>query len=129
MDWTPRKCFTCGSQDHLIAKYPKPPKENEKRQKQVCFNENLNRACDNGKNNNDQKIYTSLARMSVNDQYPSVNFGDSLQLTNYILYSGATCHMTLQFSNFIPISLEETDNILKLRTDITSHGNNKVKFK
>ena len=30
---TPQKCFRCGSEDHLIAKFPKPPKENEKRQK------------------------------------------------------------------------------------------------
>ena len=27
---TPRKYFKCGSVDHIIAKYPKPPKDNEK---------------------------------------------------------------------------------------------------
>ena len=27
---TPCKCFRCGSEDNLIAKYPKPPKDNEK---------------------------------------------------------------------------------------------------
>ena len=26
----PRKCFRCGSEDHMIAKYPNPPKDNEK---------------------------------------------------------------------------------------------------
>ena len=26
MERTPRKCFKCGSKDHLIAKFPKPPK-------------------------------------------------------------------------------------------------------
>ena len=24
----PRKCFRCGSEDHMIAKFPKPPKDN-----------------------------------------------------------------------------------------------------
>ena len=41
---TPWTCFRCGSEDHLIEKYPKPPTENEKRQKQVHFNEKDNRA-------------------------------------------------------------------------------------
>ena len=27
---TPQKCFRCGSEDHLIEKCPKPPKDNEK---------------------------------------------------------------------------------------------------
>ena len=32
------KCLRCGSEDRMIAKCPKPPKDNEKRQKQVRFN-------------------------------------------------------------------------------------------
>ena len=44
----PRKCFRCGSEDHLIAKFPKPPKDNEKRQKKVIFNEKGNPACNKG---------------------------------------------------------------------------------
>ena len=35
---TPRKYFRCGSEYHKIAKCPNPPKDNEKRRKQVCFN-------------------------------------------------------------------------------------------
>ena len=31
----PRKCFRCGSQDHLIEKCPKPPKENDKQKKVI----------------------------------------------------------------------------------------------
>ena len=31
------------------------------------------------KNNSDQKIYASMARMSNNDECPSGNFGDSSQ--------------------------------------------------
>ena len=54
------------------------------------------------KNNNDQKIYVFIARISDNDEYPSRYFGDSLQLTNWILDSEATCHMTTKVSDFIP---------------------------
>ena len=42
----------------MIAKCPK----------QVCLNEKGNRACDNGKNNSDCKIYESMARISSNDE-------------------------------------------------------------
>ena len=45
---TPQKCLGCRFEDQLIAKCPKPPKGNEKRRKQVHFNEKGNRACDNG---------------------------------------------------------------------------------
>ena len=78
----------------MIAKCPKPPKDNEKRRKQVRFNEKGNRACDNGKNDDDHQIYVSMARMSSDDKLKSVNYGDSPQLTNWILDSGETCHMT-----------------------------------
>ena len=78
MELTPWKCFRCGPEDHLIEKCPKPPKENEKRRKQVCFNEKVNRACDNSKNNSNQNIYTSMARMYGNYKCPSRKFGDSL---------------------------------------------------
>ena len=93
----------------MIAKCPKPPKDNEKRQNKVSFNEKGNSAYDNGKNNCDQKIYASMARMSGNDKCPSKSFGDSSQLTNWILDSVSTCHMTPEVSDFIPGSLEDTD--------------------
>ena len=50
-----------------------------------------------------------MTRMSVNDKFPSGNFGDSFQLTNWILDSRETCHMTPEVSDFIPGSLEDTD--------------------
>ena len=55
----------------------------------------------------DQKIYASMVRMSSNDECLSGNFGDISQLTNFFLDSGATCHMTLDVSNFIPCSLKD----------------------
>ena len=36
-------------------------------------------------------------------------FCDSSQLKNWILDSGATCHMTPEISDFIPGSLEDMD--------------------
>ena len=86
----------------MIVKCPKPPKDNEKERKQVCFNEKGNRACDNGKDNDDHKIYASMVHMSSDDELKSGPYGDSLQLTNWILDLGATCHMTPEVKYFIP---------------------------
>ena len=77
----------------MIAKYPKPPKDNKKRRKQVRFNEKGYRACDNSKHTNDHNIYTSMAQMSTNDEHKIEKYGDGLQLTNWIIDSGAMCHM------------------------------------
>ena len=50
-----------------------------------------------------------MAHMSGNEKCFSGNFGDSSQLTNCILDSGATCHMKPEVSYFFPGSLEYTD--------------------
>ena len=47
--------------------------------------------------------------MSDNEKSPSTYFGDSLQVTNWVLDSGATCHMIPQVLDFIPGLLEDTD--------------------
>ena len=47
--------------------------------------------------------------MSNNEEYSSGNFDDTSQLTNWILDSIATCHTTPEVSDFIPVSLEDTD--------------------
>ena len=66
----------------MIAKCPKPPKDNEKRRKQARFNEKGNCACDNGEDDNDHKIYASMEQMSGDDERKSGEYGDSSQLTN-----------------------------------------------
>ena len=66
----------------MIAKCPKPPKDNEKWKKQVRYHEKGNSVCNNGKNNSDQNIYAYMARMSGNAECPSETFGDSSQLTH-----------------------------------------------
>ena len=59
----------------------KPPKVKKKRQKQVRFSEKGNRASQkewyNDNNDNDHKIYASMARMFENDKSPSRDLGDS----------------------------------------------------
>ena len=52
--------------------------------------------------------------MSSNDECSSENYGDSSQLTNWILDSGAMCHMTPEILYFIPGSLEDTDKYIEV---------------
>ena len=52
--------------------------------------------------------------MSSDDERKSVKYGDSSQLTNWILDSGATCHMTPEVSDFIPGTLEDTDKYIEV---------------
>ena len=55
-----------------------------------------------------------MARMYGNDEFPSGNFGDSSQLTYWILDSGTTFHMKLEVSDFIPGSLEDRDKHIEV---------------
>ena len=109
-----RKFYRCGSEDHLIAKFPKPPKDSEKIRKSGKCKEKVNRACDNSDDDNDLKVYASMARMSSYDKRENKDYGDSLQLTNWNLDSGATCHMTPEVTDFIPGSLEDTDKSIEV---------------
>ena len=95
------------------------------------MNEKGNSACDNDKNNSDQNIYASMARMSDNDEYPSENFGDSSKFTNWILDSGDTCHMKPEVSDFIPGSLEDVDKNIEVADghQITTKKNGQKKIK
>ena len=97
----------------MIEKCPNPPKDSEKRRKSDKFKKG-NRACDNSEYDNDLKVCASMARMSSDDKRKSVKYGDSLQLTNWILDSGASCHMTPEVTDFIPGSLEDTDKFIEV---------------
>ena len=55
-----------------------------------------------------------MARMSSDDESKSGEYGDSSQLTNWILDSGARCHMTPEVTDFIPGSLEDTDKSIEV---------------
>ena len=52
--------------------------------------------------------------MSGNDKSSSRYFDDISQLINWILYSGATCHMTPQILDFIPSLLEDMDKYIEV---------------
>ena len=55
-----------------------------------------------------------MARISTNAESSRRNYGDILKLKNWVLDSGATCHMTPNILDFIPGSLVETDKYIKL---------------
>ena len=55
-----------------------------------------------------------MAQLTGNEKSSSRYFGDIFQLTNWILDSGSTCHMTPQVSNFIPGSLKHTDKYIEV---------------
>ena len=55
-----------------------------------------------------------MARMSSNNEPSSGKYGDSSKLTDWILDSVSTCHMTPEVSDFIPGSLEDTDKLIEV---------------
>ena len=69
--------------------------------------------------------------MSSNDERKSEKYGDSLQLTNWILDSGATCHMKPEVLDFIPGLLEDTDKHIEVVDGhhVTAKQKNQVRIK
>ena len=55
-----------------------------------------------------------MARVYSNVESLRSNHGDRSQLNNWILDSGATCHMIPEISDFIPGLLVETDKYIKV---------------
>ena len=53
--------------------------------------------------------------MSSGDERKSGKYGDSSKLTNWILDSGATSHMTPEVTDSIPGSLEDTDKFIEVK--------------
>ena len=69
--------------------------------------------------------------MSDNDEISSRYFGDSSQLTNWILYSGAMCHITPQVLVFITGLLEYTEKHIEVadRHRVTAKRKGKLRIK
>ena len=61
--------------------------------------------------------------MYSNAESTRMNYEDSLQLSNWILDSGATCHMTPDISDFIPGHWWKQINISNLQMGILSQQN------
>ena len=55
-----------------------------------------------------------MACISNNEKWHSGHFGDSSQLTNCISYSGATCHMTPEVSDYITGFLEDMHKYIEV---------------
>ena len=55
-----------------------------------------------------------MAQISNDDVRENKYYGNSSQLTNWILDSGATCHMTPEVTDFIPGSLEDTYKFIEV---------------
>ena len=53
-----------------------------------------------------------MSNMFTNAEIPRSDYVDSSQLTNWILDSSGTCHMTPDFSDLIPISMVETNKYI-----------------
>ena len=72
-----------------------------------------------------------MTRMSSNDECSSEEYGDSSQLTNLILDSVATCHMTPEVSYSIPGSLKDTDKYIEVadRHHVTAKQKGQVQIK
>ena len=63
----------------------------------------------NGDNDNNQKIYAYIACILDNDESKRRYFGDSSQMTSWLLDSGATRHIIPQVLGLILVSLENTN--------------------
>ena len=72
-----------------------------------------------------------MAHISDNDKFPGRNFCYSSLLTNWILDSGATFHMTPEVSGFITGSLEDTDKHIEVtdRHHVPAHQKGKAQIK
>ena len=72
-----------------------------------------------------------MARMFGNDECTTGNFGGSLQLTTWILYSESTCHMSPEVSEFIQGLLEDIDKLIEVadRHHVTAKQKLQVRIK
>ena len=116
----PNTYFKCGLEDHFVANCQKPDTlenkvnwnmENPKNRAYRYME--MDKMSDNSMYQSEyQKIYMSMAPMYSNAEGHIIYFEDSLQLSNCIIYSGDTCHITSEISYFILVSLVETDNYM-----------------
>ena len=69
--------------------------------------------------------------MSNDDVSKNKDYGDSSQLTNWILDSGATCHMTSEVTDFISGTLEDTDKFIEVADGhhVTAKKKDQYKYK
>ena len=91
-------CFRCGLDDHFVANFPKPDTLdmkvhwNMENSKTCAYRLNkIDKTLENSADKRESpNIYASMARIYYNVEIPRINYGDILQLTNFIC---ATCHI------------------------------------
>ena len=66
-----------GGLGHFIEKCPKPPKDDEKKRKSDKSKAKGNSEKDNSDDDNDLKVYASMARMSNDGVRENKDYGDS----------------------------------------------------
>ena len=74
-----RKCFRCGYEDHMIAKCPKPPRDNEKRRRMLSFNEKK------------VIVHATMAKITTTIRYMHI-WHECLAMTNVQVKSMVTVH-------------------------------------
>ena len=85
-------CFRCGSEDYFIANFPKTDILDKKvywntrnPKTRVYIFTKIDKTLENSTDESrSQKIYTSMARMSTNEETPRRNCGYRAELTNWI---------------------------------------------
>ena len=77
--------------------------------------ENIYKMSDNSTDQSEShEIYASMACICSNAESPSRYFGDSSQLTTWILDSVATYQTATDISDFILVSMAETDKYIEV---------------
>ena len=76
-----------------------------------------------------QNIYMSMAPIYSNAEGHIRYFGDSLKMSNCIIYSGETCHITSDISYFILVSLVKTDKYIEVKDEHFFTAEKQDKFK
>ena len=131
------KCFRCGLESHFIDIFLKPDTSNKKfhwntKKPKICayISKKIDKTPENiTEEIKSQKIYAPIAHMYSNSKSPRNNYGDRSQLTNMILDSGATCHMTTEISYLYQAHCWKQIYISKLQMRILSQRNKQEKFK
>ena len=97
----PNMFFRCGLEDSFIVKFPKLDTSEKKlfwctknHKTRAYILTKIYKTSYNSKYKSEsQEINVCMEHISYNAETPRRYFGDSLQITNWILDSGATCHM------------------------------------
>ena len=90
----------------MIAKCPNSPKDSEKRRKSERSNEKGNCACNNSDDENDLKVYASMALMSSDDKGENKDYGNRKNRKIVLLVLHLTKNQIIQIVNALDADLK-----------------------